>query len=71
MSMGQEVQLPPDRVVIKNGQVVSIEHWVNCNGEHAQTLLIERRADGYFYCSAGDPEHGGGATSGTLDQIMD
>jgi hypothetical protein len=71
MSSSREVQLPPSKIVIKDGQVVSLEDWVLWNGEPAQTLFIERQADGQFFCSAGDPEHGGGSTSGTLAEIME
>lgn len=71
--MTEELKLEtrPDKVVIKGGKVISVEHWVNWNGQLWQTLLIERESDDTFFCCSSDPEHGGGSTRGRIDEVME
>lgn len=62
--------LPPKKIIIRGGWVQSIEEWTLWNGEPFQTLLVERRPDGKFTSSIGDPEHGGVNRQGSLDEVL-
>ncbi|MFA6252775.1 MAG: hypothetical protein WCV69_00690 [Patescibacteria group bacterium] len=53
-------ELPPDKIEIQGGRVVSLEEWCMWNGEPALTLQVSRITSGYSVCVS-DPEHGGHA----------
>lgn len=62
--------LPHDRIRVKNGQVVHISQFTLWNNEPWETMTIQRKAPDLFYMAMGEPEHGGGSTEGTLDEVL-
>lgn len=58
------------KIVIKAGQVQSVEEWVLWNGTPANTISIERTVNG-FSSTISDPEHGGRFSEGkTLVEVL-
>ena len=56
-------KLPPDKIVVKNGQVIRIEEWTLWNLQPWCCITITRQED-EFLCNISEPEHGGGTTRG-------
>lgn len=61
-------ELPPNTIKIKDGKVMKYSQWTLWNGIPWNTIVIERREDG-FSCSVGDPGHGGSTVHGDLDEV--
>ena len=62
--------LPPDTLIIKDGQVQLLSEWTQWNGMPCETIRIVRIADNQLRCTIQDPEHGGGTTEGPPDEIL-
>jgi hypothetical protein len=52
------------------GKVVEVERWTLWNQVPWSTIRIVRNQDGTFRSDIGDPEHGGGTSRGTLEQVI-
>lgn len=64
-------RVPSDKIIIKKGKVQSIEQWTLWKLTPWRTMHIERRPKRRFFCSLGDPEHGGGSHEGTLLEALE
>lgn len=75
MGESTETELPPSYIEIQDGKVVRIEEWTMWNGQPWPTFTLTRttRLGGpeSFRCSMGDPEHGGGSASGSLEHVLE
>jgi hypothetical protein len=60
-----------DRVTVVGGRVSRIEEYTTWNGlAGGGYFILERLSEHDFLCNAGDEEHGGGQSRGSLEQAI-
>lgn len=52
-------ELPPDEIIVRDGQVIKLTEWCDWNGLHEIVLTARKEASGDYTIFPFDPEHGG------------
>ena len=66
-----KLSIEEDNIVIKDGKVVRIEHWVVWSGAgNWKAISVQRMNTGFFQGNFSSPDGGGPALFGTLREAM-
>jgi hypothetical protein len=62
--------LPKDRIVVRKGQVVRYESWMDWNSMPVMVFQFVRKGNGHIQVSINDPEHTGCTVSGPPETVF-